>query len=159
MQRSRRSNPYPFSWEIPVAGIVGFFALLVLGVQAGRSLANAIAGVGWVFVDRDALLSSTWTILHGDAGAGLDAVTAPASSRLLWISIGITEAVVLLGCLWLLRVALSRWGPTRLHGMATRAEAEQLLGRARLRKHAAVIRPDLYPRNGWIPRRKSGAST
>lgn len=55
-----------------------------------------------------------------------------------------TELVglVLLG--WALKVGLDRWGPRRVRSMATRAQAEQMLGRTRLRKASAVVRPDLY---------------
>ena len=51
---------------------------------------------------------------------------------------------------WAVKFGLDRWGPARLRGMATAAEAEVLLGRTRLRRHAKVIRPDLYgaPRGG-----------
>ena len=38
---------------------------------------------------------------------------------------------------------LRRWGPGRMHGMASAAEAEQLLGISRLRRVAPIIRPDL----------------
>ncbi len=55
MQRTRRTTPYPFTWEIPVGIVLGVLLALVLGLQAGRSLANLVAGNGWVFVDRMAL--------------------------------------------------------------------------------------------------------
>jgi len=42
------------------------------------------------------------------------------------------------------KAALDRWGPGRTHGMASKAEAEQLLGRTRLRRAAEVVRPDLH---------------
>ena len=50
--------------------------------------------------------------------------------------------LILLG--WAFKTGLDRWGPHRVQGMATRAEAEQMLGRTRLRKASAVVRPDLY---------------
>ncbi len=37
-----------------------------------------------------------------------------------------------------------RWGPHRIHGMASKAEAQHLLGRRRLHRVRAIIRPDLY---------------
>ena len=40
--------------------------------------------------------------------------------------------------------AYQRWGPGRMRGMATAAEAEKLLGVTRLRKVAGILRPDLY---------------
>ena len=48
MQQSRRSNPYPFTWEIPLMLAVTVLLLLVLGVQAGRAGANLAAGCGCV---------------------------------------------------------------------------------------------------------------
>ena len=48
MQQSRRSNPYPFTWEIPLMLAVTVLLLLVLGVQAGRAGANLAAGAGVV---------------------------------------------------------------------------------------------------------------
>lgn len=50
--------------------------------------------------------------------------------------------VVALGCVAI--YVLRRWGPGRIQGMATASEAEQLLGVARLRKVADIVRPDLY---------------
>ena len=58
MQRSRRTNPYPFTWEIPLALVVAVLFLVLMGVQIGRSAANLLAGNGWVFVDRAALFTS-----------------------------------------------------------------------------------------------------
>jgi hypothetical protein len=47
----------------------------------------------------------------------------------------------------LLKLIVDRWGPGRLRGMASRGEAERLLGVTRLRKVRSVVRPDLYERN------------
>jgi hypothetical protein len=35
MQRSRRANPYPFTWEVPLALVVAVLLVLVVGAQAG----------------------------------------------------------------------------------------------------------------------------
>jgi len=150
MQRSRRTNPYPFTWEIPVFLFTAVLFLVLMGVQAGRSIANLIAGSGWVFVERPKLITSLAGVLTGHADAGLEGLTSPATSSLLWTCIGVVQFLVLIGCVVGLKWGLARWGPGRLHGMATRADAEMLLGRTRLRKHAKVIRPDLYgsPKGG-----------
>lgn len=144
MQRSRRSNPYPFTWEIPLAIVVATLFMLLMGVQAGRSVANLIAGNGWVFVDRASLFTSLPGVLAGHAEAGLTGVSRPAGAGLMWVCVGTVELGALIGCAVGLKKGLDRWGPGRLQGVATRAEAELLLGRTRLRKHAKVIRPDLY---------------
>jgi hypothetical protein len=147
MQRSRRTNPYPFTWEIPLALGVTVVFLLLIAVQAGRSIANAVAGNGWVFVDRPRLFTSLAAVLTGHADAGLDGIARPAGAGMLWACIGIVEVIVVMGCVAGLKAGLDRWGPTRLRGMATRSQAEALLGRTRLRQHAKVIRPDLYGAN------------
>ena len=150
MQRARRTTPYPFTWEIPVGIVSAVLLVLVLGVQVGRSLANFVAGNGWLFVDRIALFTTLGPLLRGQANAGLSTVVSPASAVLLWTCIGIVELLLLTAIAWAVKVGLDRWGPSRLRGMATAAEAEALLGRTRLRRHAKVIRPDLYgaPRGG-----------
>ena len=144
MQRSRRTTPYPFTWEIPVGIVSAVLLALVVGVQAGRSLANLGAGNGWLFVDRIALFTTLGPLLSGQAYAGLPTVVSPASAALLWTCIGIVELLVLTAIGWTVKFGFDRWGPSRLRGMATAAEAEALLGRTRLRRHAKVIRPDLY---------------
>ena len=144
MQRSRRTNPYPFTWEIPLALVVAVLFLLLLGVQLGRSAANLLAGNGWVFVDRPALFTSLPGIVSGHADAGLGPLSRPPGPAVLWGSICAVEGIILVICAAGMKWGLGRWGPGRLHGVATRAEAEALLGRTRLRKHAKVIRPDLY---------------
>ena len=150
MQRSRRTNPYPFTWEIPVFLLTAVAFLLLMGVQVGRSIANLIAGSGWVFVERPKLITSLGGVLTGQADAGIEGLTSPATSSLLWTCMAVVELLVLIGCVVGLKWGLARWGPGRLHGMATRTEAETLLGQTRLRKHAKVIRPDLYgsPKGG-----------
>jgi hypothetical protein len=65
---------------------------------------------------------------------------------MLWWSVAVTETVLLAVTVWALVVCLRRWGPYRPQGMASRAEAEALLGRTRLRKVAPVVRPDMYDR-------------
>jgi len=144
MQRTRRTTPYPFTWEIPVGIVLGVLLALVLGLQAGRSLANLMAGNGWVFVDRIALFTTLAPLLGGQAGAGLPAVGHPATPGLLWACVCVVELLVVVVIGWTVKSGVDRWGPARLRGMATAAEVEALLGRTRLRRHARVIRPDLY---------------
>lgn len=144
MQQSRRTNPYPFTWEIPVALSVAGLLLLLVGVQGGRSVANVLSGNGWHFVDRAQIFSSLPGIVDGNAEAGLVGIQHPAGAELLWSCVGVVELVLLAACVAALKWGLDRWGPGRLQGVASRSEAEALLGITRLRKHAKVIRPDLY---------------
>ena len=59
--------------------------------------------------------------------------SAPVVNEIVWAAIAGTR----------------QWGPARVRGMATRAEADTLLGVGRLRKVAPVVRPDLH---GKAPR-------
>lgn len=146
LQASRRTDPYPFSWEIPVGIATGTLLALILGVQIGRGLACWFSGVGWVWPASRTLFTSLPDLLAGDAGAGLadpaQASLVSSSALMGWIVVvqlvTITLGIAATG--WLLR----RWGPHRMKGMASPAEAERLLGLRRLRKVATVIRPDLY---------------
>ena len=148
MQQSRRTNPYPLTWEIPCAVTLAVLLLLVLGVHAGRTVANMLAGAGITWPASDKLITSLPGVLGGDAAAGLtpqpDLVAAPRATQ-VWIAL--TEAISLALMLWAGTISLLRWGPGRMRGMATRAEVQNLLGRRRLRRSASVIRPDLYGKN------------
>ena len=145
MQRSRRGDPYPFTWEIPAAIIAGVLLVLALGVHIGRAGANLLAGAGWGWPAQAELFRSLPSILAGDGGAGLPGTYHEgAGQSALWTSIGATELLLLILLASALMIGLDRWGPQRVQGMATRAEAERMLGRTRLRKGSAVVRPDLY---------------
>jgi hypothetical protein len=144
VQRRRRASPYPHTWEVPLALAVGVLATHVIGVQIGRALANGLAGNGWIFVDQADLLTSLPGVLAGRADAGLVGLTSPASPPLLWGCIVAVETLVLVISGLVLQAGWRRWGSSRVEGTATRPEIEGLLGVARLRRHATVIRPDLY---------------
>lgn len=155
MQKARRHDPYPWTWEVPLLLLVVLILGLAAGVQVGRSLANLLVGAGWTWaIDQATFWQSIPAVAAGDAGAGLDsnagarAATSGAgglaSPALVWAGIGIVEVLLLTaaGCaaIW----GLQRWGPGRLKGMATRVEAEQMLGLTRLRKVSPIVRPDLH---------------
>ena len=145
MQRARRTNPYPFTWEVPVAAVVATVLLLVLGIHAGRAVANLVAGGGLTLPSRETLFTSVPGVVGGDAGAGVTGTAAHlARPTALRVWVVVVEALVLTLTVWVAMVGLGRWGPGRIHGMATGEEAERLLGRSRLRKVGAVVRPDLY---------------
>lgn len=147
MQVERRHNPYPLTWEIP-AGILATAALLLaLGVHVGRGIATWFAGAGWHWPAPAALFSSLPAVLGGDAEAGLDQAAAASVQRaqvLGWIVA--VEAVLLLAGIVAGAWCLRRWGPGRLKGMATAAEAEASLGVSRMRRVRTIIRPDLCTR-------------
>jgi hypothetical protein len=108
-QRSRRQDPYPWTWEIPLAIFVAILILVVFGVHG--------------LVD-----------LHG-------ALASPSS---LLICVGATELILLAATVVLIKLGVDRWGPGRTMGVATRADAEKLLGVARFRRSRKIVRPDLY---------------
>ena len=149
MQTERRQNPYPLTWEIPAAISVTGALLLVLGIHLGRGIANWTAGAGWHWPTPAGLFSTVPAILAGDASSGLASPIpdAAAPSQVLgWVLA--VEAIILIGAITLTLVGLRRWGPGRLKGMATAAEAEAALGISRLRRVRAIIRPDLHPAHG-----------
>lgn len=144
MQQDRLSNPHPWTYEIPLAIVLLLVLVTVLGVHAGRAVANLAAGGGWGWPPATELFTSLPALWRGDAAAGLTdpgVVASPPSLR-TWVLL--TQALNLVALLSLSVVAYRRWGSGRLRGMANRSEAAMLLGLPRLRKHRAVIRPDLY---------------
>ena len=145
LQSGRRSNPYPWTWEVPLAILAAVFLTLALGIHLGRTLANLAAGGGWQFTAREQLFISLPQLLQGDASAGL--LTTPshaASGRNLAFWVASTEAIVAALITYVLVEALRRWGPGKVHGMATSAESAKLLGAERLRRNAPLIRPDIH---------------
>ena len=161
MQRERRRDPYPWTWEPAALAAAILSGGLVLGVQVGRSVANLLAGSGWTWPQSaptkgpgpsfaspvgGAFWRSLPGVLSGDAGAGLARPRPPglAGPDLLRASVAAIEVLIVAVLLWAAVRAYRRWGPGRLRGMATRIEAEATLGLTRLRKVRAIVRPDLY---------------
>ncbi|MBD8605380.1 hypothetical protein IFT73_00820 [Aeromicrobium sp. CFBP 8757] len=148
IQQERRTNPYPWTWEVPLLGFFIVVLVHVLALQPARAIANLLAGAGWQMPSRENLFSSVPGLLGGDAGAGLAGSGPYASSSALWTWVALAQLILLVVVIFTLVWAARRWGPGRVQGMATAAEAEQLLGVSRLRRNAAVVRPDLYGKRG-----------
>jgi hypothetical protein len=147
-QQSRRRDPYPWTWEIPLGIALVILMMLVCGVHLGRGIANVLTGAGWAFPTRVELFRSLPAVLAGDAAAGLDGLNGSMSSpSAVWTWVVATEVMLLAGAVLVLKLVLDRWGPGRLRGMASRGEAERLLGLTRLRRARRVVRPDLYRKN------------
>ena len=88
LQTERRRNPYPLTWEIPVAALLAVALTAAIGVQVGRGLAIWFAGGGWAWPDSRALLTSIPAILAGNPAAGLTSPPqAPVTAAALtgWI--------------------------------------------------------------------------
>ena len=147
-QQSRRRDPYPWTWEIPLGIVLVILMVLVCGVHLGRGIANVWAGAGWAFPTRVELFRSLPAVLRGDAAEGLAGLNGSMSSpSAVWTWVVATEMVLLAVSVLLLKLVVDRWRPGRLRGMASRGEAERLLGVTRLRKVRTVVRPDLYGKN------------
>ncbi len=177
MQRERRRDPYPWTWEPAlVVGVVVVMGL-ACGVQLGRSLANLLVGAGWTWPDAPgvsttgaggdiellpapslfggAFWRSAPQVLAGDSAAGLARPPdGAAGSGLLWGCVAAVELLVMVALVWAAAAGFRRWGPGRVRGMATRVETEKLLGVTRMRSVAAIVRPDLYGAN--VSRRPDG---
>jgi hypothetical protein len=177
MQRERRRDPYPWTWEPAlVVGVVVVMGL-ACGVQLGRSLAHLLVGAGWTWPDAPgaattgpgsdiellpapslfggAFWRSVPQVLAGDSTAGLARPPdGAAGSGLVWGCVSAVELLVMVALVWAAAAGFRRWGPGRVRGMATRVVTEQLLGVTRMRSVAAIVRPDLYGAN--VSRRADG---
>lgn len=147
MQQSRRTTPYPYSWEIPLGAVLAVTLVLVVAAHAARSLALALAGAGWAWTSQAQLFTALPGILAGDSRAGLT-VGPTASPALLYTCLVVVELLALVLIVGVVIGGMRQWGPARVRGMATRAEADTLLGLQRLRKVAPVVRPDLHRKGG-----------
>jgi hypothetical protein len=146
-QRSRRHDPYPWTWEIPLVTVLALLVLIIFGAHVGRGIANVVAGSDWRFPNRVDLFRSLLGVLRGDAAAGLvDLDGSVASPSTLLMCVAATELILLMVTVLLLKFCLDRWGPGRMRGVATAGEAERLLGVTRLRRNRRMVRPDLYRR-------------
>ena len=47
LQRDRLRDPYPWTWEVPLAVAGSAVVAIVGGVHVGRAVANFVAGIGW----------------------------------------------------------------------------------------------------------------
>jgi len=160
VQRERRRDPYPWTWEIPTAVMLATLIVIIIGIQLGRSVANLLAGAGWTWPAGDGganagtfpspIGTTFWTslpgVLAGHADAGLPSPTPDglADRGLVWTSLALTEIALLAASIWVAVYAYQRWGSCRMRGMATSTDAEKFLGLTRLRKVAGIVRPDLY---------------
>src|SRR5215216_1968892 len=94
-QQSRRRDPYPWTWEIPLGVVLVILMVLVCGVHLGRGIANVLAGAGWAFPTRVELFRSLPAVLAGDAAAGLDGLNGSrSSSSAVWTWIVATEVML-----------------------------------------------------------------
>lgn len=145
MSTTRSRDPYPLTWEIPLLILLLVVTSAALGVHVARGGANLVTGHGWAWpTGTDQVVLSLPAVITGDATAGLATGATGASAVALWVSLVLVQLALCGGMVIGGTYAYTRWGPGRTRGMATRAQAEQLLGLSRLRRNRAIIRPDLY---------------
>lgn len=145
-QLQRRHDPYPLTWEIPLAAFAGSLLVLVLGVHLGRAIANLAAGTGWLWPAPAALFTSVPAVLQGDAGAGLTTALPLADPPSLFGWVLVVEVLVIAVCVVMAWLGWRRWGSRRVLGLASADEARRLLGWQRLHSTRRIVRPDLYAR-------------
>ncbi|SNS69448.1 type IV secretion system protein VirD4 [Geodermatophilus pulveris] len=141
-----RSQPDvgPAGWEIPAAAAVVWLTAGALLLPAARAAAALLTGGGWVWPDGSvALVASVGGLLTGDAAAGLDHTQSAALPRTGAVYAAVITVLVLFlggsgGAVWAAHRFLGGGA-----GMATRGQAAEALGSARLRQAARIIRPDL----------------
>lgn len=145
MQTERRRNPYPWTWEPLVLGLMAALFVVLLMVHTSRAAANWLAGGGWTWPASRELAPSTLAVLGGDATAGLSPTPAEhAGETLLTVLVVAGQLAWVIAAVWVVAAWWYRAGPGRIAGLATARQAREVLGRRRLRAEAAVIRPDLY---------------
>ena len=113
-------------------------ALVMIAALAGQGVAGLLTGTGWVWPDSRQLIPTVGGLLSGHPRV------APA--WLVYLSVAVVEAVLLVGYGWALRWVWTELGPGRRAGLATRAQAAAVLGVGRLQRVRHLIRPDLYGR-------------
>ena len=115
--------------------------LIVLGcgVHLGRGIANVLAGAGWALPRRVELFRSLPVVLRSDAPAGLDGLNGVCGIAFSGVDVGCRDRGDAAGrrCV-AVEAGCGPLGFGRLRGMASRGEAERLLGVTRLRRVGSV---------------------
>jgi hypothetical protein len=149
--RRSRGDILPLAWEVPVAGLAGGLLAAAMLLLAGRGVASALGGDGFLWPHGGPpILASIGGLLTGHIDRGLTAAEAGRlPSPLVVYTVIVASEVVLVGVM--ARLVLLWWrhlGPGARDGMASRAEVEAVLGVANLRRRRALIRPDLHGSGG-----------
>ncbi len=107
-----------------------------------------MTGHGWLWPPSPRLFPALSGLLTGQVGVGVDAPAGLPAPALVYALAVVLELALLAASVWAAVRFWSTVGPGRRHGMATRADAETVLGAGRLRRVRKLIRPDLYGRPG-----------
>jgi len=118
---------------------------------AAQATAGFLTGRGWLWPDSPHLLAAVGGLLTGKTGVGVHPLLAAGfvdtglpPAWLVYVFVGVFELVLLAVTVWAVARFWTGLGPGRRYGMATRVEAETVLGVGRLRRVRKIIRPDLY---------------
>jgi len=118
---------------------------------AAQATAGFLTGRGWLWPDSPHLLAAVGGLLTGKTGVGVHPLPAAGfvdtglpPAWLVYVFVGVFELVLLAVTVWAVARFWTGLGPGRRYGMATRVEAETVLGVGRLRRVRKIIRPDLY---------------
>jgi type IV secretion system protein VirD4 len=137
----------PLTWELPAAAGLAWAAVALALLPAGRGAASWVTGGGWLWPRTGAGLTASMVgLLTAHPGAGLARVVAAGlpAAGVVYLLLALVEAAWLIVSLLALLRWWRAWGPGMRQGLATRGEVDKALGRSRLRRDRAVIRPDLY---------------
>ena len=125
-----------------------------VAAHAARSLALAVAGAGWAWTSQAQLFTALPGIIAGDSRAGLT-VGPTASPGLLYTCLVLVELLALVLIVWAVVAGMRQWGPSRVRGMASRAEADT---RAMATRERSANRPAAR-RGGQVRRSGQTAAT
>lgn len=148
----QRRDPYPWGrpHEIALVVLGGLLICAALAAAAGVGAAGALFGRGWVWPpDNDHLVRTLGGLLGGHPGQGLPPELAAKlpGPRTVYGCVALAETLLVAALVAaVIGVVRYRRPNDARSGIATRTEAEQVLGVSRLRSGRSVIRPDLYPR-------------
>ena len=152
---ARRRDPQPLThgWELPLLVLIVAMAGFGTAALVGQATAVALTGRGWVWPSGEgAAPRAVAGLLTGRPGVGLPAAEAgrlPAG-WLVYLGVGIAE-VLMVALTAGVALFARRWflpnDPRR--GLASRAQAAEVLGVRRLGRERAVLRPDLFPPSGF----------
>jgi type IV secretion system protein VirD4 len=137
----------PATWELPAAAGLAWVAVAGVLLAAARGAASWLTGGGWLWPRTGAGLTASMVgLLTGHPGAGLarEAAAGLPAASVVYLLLALVEAAWLIASLLALRGWWRTWGPGMRQGLASRREVEKVLGRSRMRRDRAVIRPDLY---------------
>ncbi len=144
----RRPDPLPWSWEVPAGAGLAWLCVSAAMLLAAQGAAGFVTGHGWLWPQSVLLFPALAGLLTGQVGVGVDAPAGLAAPALVYALAVVLELALFAVSVWAAVRFWSTVGPGRRHGMATRADAETVLGVGRLRRVRKLIRPDLYGRPG-----------